>query len=372
MVNLLRKDLAQAFAITDKAAANEAGGVALWDMPPVYSAAYNPIVITRTQYLFALDGQSASGEGVLTDGTSTLYPDPTPTTAIVTIAETDGSRRATLSAESFNGITTFDVSAVVRLWFNEQLAATANMPVIDRKLFVRYRIEDTGVPNLSQRFMALNAVAQVGESSNMGAYIGKILTRAPRLMMYDGYQSDFSALITEGVERGDTSVNTMLLLSEAGDPILTENGEDIYVVVGYGMPVTRECVPVQPFYVRWVNQLGGVDYWMFRKQQEFAPTVKSTAMYERFVANPLDARSNRQGYAITTEHTVTVGAEHIPAEFFDMLAWLPFSPFIEWYNEKLGKWVALTVAKYDGAIQTKDALHGMEITFNLPAINTQF
>lgn len=372
MVNLLRKDLAQAFAITDKAAANEAGGVALWDMPPVYSAAYNPIVITRTQYLFALDGQSASGEGVLTNGTSTLYPDPTPTTAIVTIAETDGTRRATLSAESFNGITTFDVSAVVRLWFNEQLATTNNMPVIDRKLFVRYRIEDTDIDGEMQPFMALNAVAQVGEDSNMGAYIGKILSRAPRLILFEGYDGDYATLTDNGVSRDTTSKNAVRLLDDRGNPILTEDGLEIYVIAGHGTEVERNCVPLAPFYVRWINQLGGVDYWMFRKQQEFAPTVKSTAMYERFVANPLDARSNRQSYAITTEHTVTVGAEHIPAEFFDMLAWLPFSPFIEWYNEKLGKWVALTVAKYDGAIQTKDALHGMEITFNLPAINTQF
>lgn len=371
MTNLLRQDYAQAFAITDKAAANEAGGVALWDMPPVYSAAYNPILLTRTRYLFALDGETVTGDGILTDGTTTLYQATDVDTTAVTITKADGTRSATLSAESFNGVTTFDLSAVVRLWFNEQLASTVSMPVIDGKLFVRYRI-DAGLSNSSQVFMALNSVAQVGESSNMATYVGKILSRAPRLMMYDGYESDFSALIAEGVERGDTSVNTMVLLDSTDAPILTEDGEEIYVVVGYGMPVTRECVPIAPFYVRWVNQLGGVDYWMFRKHQEFAPSVKSTSLYERFTPDPLNARSNRQGYTIATEHTVTAGADNIPAEFFDMLAGLPFSPFIEWYNEKLGKWIALTVAKYDGAIMTKDALHGIEITFNLPAINTQF
>ncbi len=372
MINLLRQNYTQAFAITDKAAANEAGGVVLWDVPPIYAAAFNPIILTRTRYLFAIDGEAPTTGGVITDGTATLYPTSDVDTAAITIVKRDSTRSVTLSAESFGGVTTFDLSAVVRLWFNELLDPAITLPVIDGKLFVQYSIDGMGIDNFSQVFTAINAVAQVGEDSNMTQYLGRILSRAPRLILYEGYDADFSTLTADGVKRDTTSANAILLLDEQGQPILTEKGEEIYVVAGYGTEIERECVPPQPFYVRWINQLGGVDYWMFRQSQEYAPSVKSSSLYERYVANPIDARSNRHAYAITTDHTVTVGAENIPMDFYEMVAWLPFSPFIEWYNEKLDKWIALTVAKYNGSILTRNKLHGIEITFNLPAINTQF
>ena len=371
MVNLLRQDLAQAFAITDKAAANNAGGVALWDMPPVYSAAYNPIVITRTQYLFALDGQSASGEGLLTDGTSTLYPDPTPTTAIVTIAETDGTRRATLSAESFNGITTFDVSAVVRLWFNEQLATTVNMPVIDRKLFVRYRIEDADIDGEMQPFMALNAVAQVGESSNMGAYIGKILSRAPRLILYEGYDGDYATLTEDGVSRDTTSKNAVRLLDESGNPILTEDGMEIYVIAAYGTEVARNCVPLSPFYVRWINQLGGVDYWMFEKYQQRTIGVGSTERASTYVANPYTANGNEHTLALTAEDSIRVGAGNLTRGDFEALRQMPFSRLIEWWRPDTQKWVRLNVESYSLQTPNTGRVFSFEVELSLPKRYTQ-
>ena len=45
---------------------------------------------------------------------------------------------------------------------------------------------------------------------------------------------------------------------------------------------------------------------------------------------------------------------------------------IEWYNEELSKWIALGISKFDGQENTRSNTNNIEITFNLPNINTQF
>lgn len=474
MRNFLREDLLTAAAIKDKYQCNLEGGVALWDTPPTFSRAFNPITFTRTRYLFVTDGfaptreprpnivgvkpgtkrtlqltypaaayiyvqvtnasgnirtvlfsagvreATASGDVVSIDGfkrnpsepirrqyvdhgfvflvpgeayedehyivapgdaatvdnyldasrMSVLYVVDEVDTSYLDVYRSDGTMGAKLSAESFRGVTTFDVSAVVRLWFNRQLAdstpgaerPTAQSP--DGRLFARFTVRGLGGPGTKYEFMALNAVAQIGENSDMGPYRGQLLSELRRLRQYEGYPLDYSVLDERDIEYSDGVIR----LPIPGDG---ESRAD-----GYGVAVIPSCTPAQPFYVRWVNRLGGVEYFMFGRRQTRKASVKSVSTYGLYVPDSFGASTNRRAYALTTDNTVTVGADGVPEAEYAVLSELPFAPTIEWYAETDsaagGRWVELTVSKFDGSLDTSSRTHSIEIVFQLPNLNVQF
>lgn len=474
MRNFLREDLLTAAAIKDKYQCNLDGGVALWDTPPTFSRAFNPITFTRTRYMFVTAGfaptreprpnivgvrsgtrrtlqltypvtvpiyvqvttasgkihtvlfspgdreATASGDVVSIDGfkrehsepirrqyvdhgfvflvpgeayedehyivapgdaatvdnyldasrMSVLYVVDEADTSYLDVYRSDGTVGAKLSAESFRGVTTFDVSAVVRLWFNRQLAdstpgaerPTARFP--DGRLFARFAVRGLGGPGTKYKFMALNAVAQIGENSDMGPYRGWPLSELRRLRQYEGYPLDYSVLNERDIEYSDGVIR----LPIPGDG---ESRAD-----DYGVEVIPSCTPAQPFYVRWVNRRGGVEYFMFGRRQTRKASVKSVSTYGLYVPDSFGASTNRRACALTTDNTVTVGADGVPEAEYAVLSKLPFAPTIEWYAETDsatgGRWVELTVSKFDGSLDTGSRTHSIEIVFQLPNLNVQF
>lgn len=296
-----------------------------WQKPPTYHCAYNPVL-----FIAELNTQDIE-------------------TVVLYIYDQNYNKLfQTLSAETYEGYARFDVSSVVRMAFNRQLSGAAS-PGLDRALYFRYRVQDASGANLGS-FIALNAVAQVGESPDMGTWLNAPLTLFQRLYRYDGYELLVTTLTSTGVRRAAITGNTA-----AGS-----------------LPVVDVCTPENPFYVRWINMQGGVDYYMFSRRQDFEQSVKQVSTYELVVDDISSARTNSRPYALTAENRVTVGADSIPAADYAVLRMLPFSPSIEWYNETLGKWIALTPAKFTGKLRTKDATHSLEVQFDLPRLNTQF
>ncbi len=56
--------------------------------------------------------------------------------------------------------------------------------------------------------------------------------------------------------------------------------------------IKTECVNSQPVYLRWVNDLGGVDQWLFQGNSSTEATVTNTVSYEKFIDNLLGVKSN--------------------------------------------------------------------------------
>lgn len=288
-------------------------------------------------------------------------------TSYLDVYRADGTVGAKLSAESFRGITTFDVSAVVRLWFAPQLAdsapdtAPATAAYADGRLFTQFGVKGVGGAGTSYDFLALNAVAQVGEDSNMGGYRGQLLSERPQLRKYAGFPLDYSVL-----DERDAGIQG------AGVIRMPVPGDGLIRPDDYGVTVALACVPAQPFYVRWINRLGGVEYFMFGRRQTRKASVKSVNTYDLYAPDPYGATTNRRPYAATTENTVTAGAAGVPEAEYEVLAGLPFAPTIERYDERRMRWTELTVSKFEGTKDTGSATHDIEIVFNLPGINIQF
>lgn len=314
-----------------------------------------------------------------------LYKNTEVESSELKIYKTDGSYQK-LTAESFKGITKFDASAVVRTWFASELADfPAGVDVMSEKaLSVRYIVRQIN-GSTAYTFLAVNGVAQVGENPDRSADVSRILTKFSKLDLYDGYELDYSivsgntilhsargVLQTLATSRIRVDNAAVQLCDELGNVIQDEQGNDIEILPALDIPVFVHCMPDNPFYVRWINQLGGVDYFMFARQQKHQPQVKSVSVYSPFVENPLNARTNRKAYAMDTENAVTVGAELLNDADFNALRWLAFARKIEHYDETLGKWISLSVSKFDGSFNTKADTHTVEVTFSLPKINTQF
>lgn len=296
--------------------------VSSWQKPTACHCAFNPILFIA----------SLSGSGVETV-TLKIY-DSAGTTLL-----------HTLTAESFGGTARFDISSIIRAHLASQLSNTLSA---DPALSFQYTVkgENTSLGS----FSALNAVAQVQESPDRSAWNNAALTRFQGLKHYAGYELTVGKLESGVVNRYAYSSGATF----------------------QSLPVESCCIPEQPFYVRWINQQGGVDYWMFSRRQEFEQTVKSVSSHELLVDNIATARANSRAYAMTTENRVTVGTEGVSAADYAALRLLPFSPSIEWYDESRSGWIALSPAKFSGKFQTQRRLHDIEITFDLPRLNTQF
>lgn len=318
-------------------------------------AYYAEIVSIRpasdTRYLYLTVGESYDGGSILITSTGVVfYRDADNVNTVSLEVAVAGFDAVPLVADTYKGVADIDVGAVVRTTFGDTLV---NIPADgiasgEGALGKAYTVNADNAQ--FSGFMGINAVAQIGESADMTA-VTTPLTLMGKLYKYPNYE--LSTSVISGSE---------VLRLGIGNNGVAQTGQSVEV----------RCVPPAPFYVRWVNTLGGVDYWMFAKSQQFAPSVGGTTLAERYVADPATATSNRQPYAITTTNAVTVGAEGIPTEAWEALRRLPFSPLIEWWNEKTGKWVRVTVAKYDGKYLTDHTTHSLEVEFNLPAINTQF
>lgn len=294
-----------------------------WRTPPSYHTAYNPAIF----------------EAKLND------QDIETVTLKIYDAKT-GALFQSMKAETYRGSARFDVSSVVRTAFAR--LSSGGEPTYDRALSFSYRAEGPGSVNLGT-FTAVNAVAQVGESPDLSSWLNKALTRFERLYHYDGYELTVSSLRSGAVARDSAGPGTVS-----------------------GKAVVSACTPAQPFYVRWINQQGGVDYWMFSRRQEFEQSVKSVSSFEEIVDDVENAATNSRAYGISAENRVTVGADNVPKADYDVLRKLPFAPTIEWYNEDLGKWIALLPSKFTGKMRTSDRSHSIEIQFDLPRLNLQY
>lgn len=133
--------------------------------------------------------------------------------------------------------------------------------------------------------------------------------------------------------------------------------------------VPQGCVPDRPFYVRWVNQQGGYNYWMFRRHTE----SETTNEYETIIVKRSNIADGQRTIFANVAHTVATSADLLTEDEFNILKGIAYSPRIQWYNETLGDWVTITIAE-DVTTSNRmwSGFFSVAYTFNLPQILTQF
>jgi hypothetical protein len=296
----------------------------------------------------------------------------------------DDETKVTLSAESFEGKTVFNAGEVVKPRFAKNLAEFGSRLIVeDPALSISHTVS---AKVASETFVAVNGVSQIGKSSARLGETGALLSTLEHLTYYEGYPFDYTIMAAEDdwqTVHGTAysgGIARVLLTSGMQKVLANENREDVLikkdnqVLLGFYVDrrIYRSCIPDNPFYVRWLNHLGGVDYFMFGKTQKKTRSIKSVSSFNPFIDNTETAKTNRQVYSMSTESSVVAGTSLLGRKDYEAVSLIPFSPIIEWYNEETGKWVRLTVEKFDGNTDTRGEMSSAEITFTMPTINVQY
>ena len=123
-------------------------------------------------------------------------------------------------------------------------------------------------------------------------------------------------------------------------------------------------VPVHPFYIRWVNTLGGFDYFMFACNQKQMKTLSENDSYERYITS--GRYGMRSNYNKAATHTIEVSTGVIDRDTLESVAELIFSPLIQVYDPDAQSWIEIQVKDGKPELMANQPTGEMLITFELP------
>lgn len=182
-------------------------------------------------------------------------------------------------------------------------------------------------------------------------------------------------------------IDIALILSDSGTLPFVQNARKIEIRFGRGesgifldafAPITlnvkraleQSC---NTFYVRWLNTLGGWDYWLFEHKIYEALKVENGNNYENY----FDTISGISDFENVTFKNVSpavqVGSDTLTKNEAEGLKILTTSPKVYWYNEEFSKWIGVIVEPGTFNIRSsKDDYFNVELTFLKPKFFNQY
>lgn len=159
------------------------------------------------------------------------------------------------------------------------------------------------------------------------------------------------------------------------------DGADYVIVRNRDLPLNSDKwhiryvdaeVPCNPFYVRWINQKGGWDTYMFEQYKKYTQEVDRGDQY--VLANSRDpyASQTRGELAPEFKNIVQAGAEQLDENDFNLLKGIALSPLVQVYNYRLGVWQRVLVDDTDLTWDTKAPRNTVSYEFQLIDEQTQW
>ena len=130
--------------------------------------------------------------------------------------------------------------------------------------------------------------------------------------------------------------------------------------------------PCNPFYIRWINQKGGWDTYMFEQYKKYTQEVDRGDQY--VLANPGDpyASQTRGELAPEFKNIVQAGAEQLDENDFNLLKGIALSPLVQRFNDSIGIWQRVLVNDTDLTWDTKTPRNTVSYEFQLIDEQTQW
>lgn len=132
--------------------------------------------------------------------------------------------------------------------------------------------------------------------------------------------------------------------------------------------VTCKCPPTQPFYVRYINEKGGLEFFMFQKLQSFERTFGDVEVFERTIQDFSMARTTTDVLSKRVVDRVRIGAANLTKQEFSALSQLVTAPAVWWYNERLKDYVGIVLDKAKVELVTELPTQTIELEFILPTV----
>lgn len=278
---------------------------------------------------------------------------------------------------------------------------------IDYNLISAYAYRGIGERNFNVRY-ASRGVGPRGYSADFSERpVGFVLTdRVPDgdgqlyVKKYFGYPN-FLTLFAKGsiainmqsamevnvMYTGDTYFEKVEISPRINIPLVFEfdeeltDGADYVIVRNRNLPLNSDKwhihyvdteVPCNPFYIRWINQKGGWDTYMFEQHKKYTQEVDRGDQY--VLANSRDpyAAQTRGELAPEFKNMVQAGAEQLDENDFNLLKGIALSPLVQVYNYQIGEWQRVLVDDTDLTWDTKTPRNTVSYEFQLIDEQTQW
>lgn len=131
-------------------------------------------------------------------------------------------------------------------------------------------------------------------------------------------------------------------------------------------------VPCNPFYIRWINQKGGWDTYMFEQHKKYTQEVDRGDQYILANSGGPYASQTRGELAPEFKNIVQAGAEQLDENDFNLLKGIALSPLVQRFNDSIGVWQRVLVNDTDLTWDTKTPRNTVSYEFQLIDEQTQW
>lgn len=271
---------------------------------------------------------------------------------------------------------------------------------IDYNLISAYAYRGIGEQNFNVRYASRGVRARGYKTNFTESYLGLVLTdRVPDndrnlyVKKYSGYPH-YVTLFPKGF-LGSPNVTTSIdvrvkpygeaekqfnISTQLSIPLVYEFEGEICVEAEYIKlrPSAREYSsqawniifidtekPCNPFYIRWINQKGGWDTYMFEQHKKYTQEVDRGDQYVLANSRGPYASQTRGELAPEVKNIVQAGAEQLDENDFNLLKGIALSPLVQWYNESIMTWQRVLVDDTDLTWDTKTPRNTVSYKFQL-------
>lgn len=130
--------------------------------------------------------------------------------------------------------------------------------------------------------------------------------------------------------------------------------------------------PCNPFYIRWINQKGGWDTYMFEQHKKYTQEVDRGDQYVLANSRGPYASQTRGELAPEFKNIVQAGAEQLDENDFNLLKGIALSPLVQRYDRSIGAWQRVLVNDTDLTWDTKTPRNTVSYEFQLIDEQTQW
>ena len=130
--------------------------------------------------------------------------------------------------------------------------------------------------------------------------------------------------------------------------------------------------PCNPFYIRWINQKGGWDTYMFEQHKKYTQEVDRGDQYVLANSRGPYASQTRGELAPEFKNIVQAGAEQLDENDFNLLKGIALSPLVQRYNFSIRAWQRVLVDDTDLTWDTKTPRNTVSYEFQLIDEQTQW
>lgn len=130
--------------------------------------------------------------------------------------------------------------------------------------------------------------------------------------------------------------------------------------------------PCNPFYIRWINQKGGWDTYMFEQHKKYTQEVDRGDQYVLANSRGPYASQTRGELAPEFKNIVQAGAEQLDENDFNLLKGIALSPLVQRYNYSIKAWQRVLVNDTDLTWDTKTPRNTVSYEFQLIDEQTQW